>query len=32
MGLSPEECGQDGTDYDWAFATAPAEATAPGPL
>ena len=26
MGLSPEECGQDGTDYDWAHATAPVTA------
>jgi hypothetical protein len=26
MGLSPEECGQDGSDYDWAHATAPVTA------
>ena len=26
MGLSPEECGQDGTNYDWAHATAPVTA------
>jgi len=25
MGLSPEEMGQDGTDYAWAYAMAPAE-------
>ena len=26
MGLSPEECGQDGSGYDWAYATAPVTA------
>jgi len=24
MGLSPEECGQDGTNYAWAYASEPA--------
>jgi toluene monooxygenase system protein A len=29
MGLSPEECGQDGSGYDWAYATAPVTAGPP---